>query len=69
MVMSWNWDVFRKLRGERKERSFKRESGIVWESIYLIKGVPDEAVAHAREVLDELLTDFAADWYRDNPLK
>ena len=39
----------------------------VWINSTLVSGLQDKAVAHVRESLDDLLTAFAADWYRDNP--
>jgi hypothetical protein len=37
---------------------------IVWNRLY---SLPDMAAADVRENLERLLSDFAADWYRDNP--
>lgn len=40
---------------------------IVWERMYSVRGPMGDTSAHVRDSLDELLTDFAADWNRDNP--
>jgi len=39
----------------------------VYEKLTVINGPLKSAVSEVRETLDELLTKFAADWYRDNP--
>jgi len=48
-----------------------RSTNIAWlyEDFILVKGPPVDAVSLVRDALDRLLTDFAADWYRDNPSK
>ncbi len=39
----------------------------VWSRSAILAGPPDSATGNVREYLDQLLTIFAADWYRDNP--
>jgi len=39
----------------------------VWERLFIINGPLKEAVPAVRDTLDVLLTQFAADWYKDNP--
>ena len=51
-------------------RTGKRTYGSIWNSSSNMTGPREgSAVNHVREVLDGLLTKFAADWYRDNPAK
>jgi hypothetical protein len=40
---------------------------IVWNRLYSLTGPPGTAAADVRENLERLLTDFSADWHRDNP--
>jgi len=41
----------------------------VWTRSFSLSGRPSSARSQVREILDDLLTKFAADWYRDNPTK
>ncbi len=40
---------------------------IVWNRLYTLTGPLGTTAADVRRNLERLLTDFAADWYRDNP--
>ncbi len=42
-------------------------NAIVWNRLYTLTGPLGATAADVRRNLDRLLTDFAADWYRDNP--
>jgi len=42
---------------------------IVWTSSFIIAAPSNKLRNGVREALDELTTEFAADWYRDNPSK
>ncbi len=39
----------------------------IWDYSYIITGPMSNANTHSRDILDQLVTRFAADWYRDNP--
>jgi len=41
----------------------------VWTKSFSLEGPLSSAHSHVRDTLDDLLTKFAADWYRDNPSK
>jgi len=42
---------------------------VVWDTGMRVTGPMNDAVDESRIVLELLLTQFAADWYRDNPAK
>jgi len=42
-------------------------SGYLWYGARAIKGPTSGLIEHVRDVLDQLLTDLAAVWHRDNP--
>ena len=51
------------------QRTKKQVVGLLWDSGYLMKGPNNSVANHVREILETRLTEFAADWYRDNPTK